>query len=151
MPEALDLEEEEDVPVPRPESGQRLLENHAQRGVAGRVDGRGRHPLFGEHLGLVPPAASLPADVVAGVDEDAVHPGAEPRRALEGAHTAIHAQEGLLHRVLGVGGAAQDVVGHTLHARPMAPIELLEGGDLAAPAALDEVRLGRGNDLVPTG
>ena len=122
MAEAFDLEEEEDVPVPRTQGGQRLLEGHAQRSVGGRVGRRGRHLLLGHQPGLVPPAPALPADVMAGVDEDAVHPGAEPGRALEGSHAAVHAQEGFLHRVLGVGGASQDVVGQALHACAMAAV-----------------------------
>src|SRR5207249_2288345 len=85
-----------------------------------------RELVLGRELALVPAAPALAADVVAGVDEDAVDPGTHARGALERPHAPIRPQERLLHGVLGIGRVAQDVVGDALHARPVAPVELLE-------------------------
>jgi hypothetical protein len=84
----------------------------------------------------VPPLA--PADVVAGVGDDAVQPGVEVVVAVEAVEVAEGPQERLLHGVLGQGGVAEAAHGVAVHGPVVAQHDLAERVVVAGAVLLDE-------------
>ena len=130
---SLDLAEQKHIAIDRRQPIDRALQCQPHRAVTRRR--RHIHRHVGVHHLAVPPRRPAPADVVAGVQQDAIHPRPQRRVAPERMPVLVRAQERLLHGVLGVRAIPQHVEREALHPGPVRLVECLECGQVDRHAA----------------
>src|SRR5713226_2407193 len=138
MAETFDFVKQENIALMAGQLGEGAFKRQPQRGMSDRRTWlRARRGIIalllvvrGDFF-LPQPAASR---VVAGVHQDAEGPGHKTRLAPKTGDAALNLQESLLHSVFRVRGAAKDVTGKILHARPMECIQSLVRAQVSRPA-----------------
>src|SRR5260370_42516329 len=125
MAETFDYVQKKNIALVPSQLLKRSLQRHSKRGMCARSARLQTRRLLGIVVGDFSLALPAAPSVVAGVNQDPVSPGDETRLAAKAGDAALHLQERLLHRIVGVGRIAKNIAGQVLHARSVHPVEAL--------------------------
>ena len=135
-PSTADMQKGRAGPLPEARHGIFELEAEGMVGGGGRqIPGRRRSVGRELHLGFALPAPHL---VVAGVEENPVDPGREAGASPKSGGAAVDLEKDLLHRVLRVGDAAEQIGGDRFHPRAVPLVEPFERGSIATLRRLEQ-------------
>jgi len=143
MFEAFDFSQDKHFALLRGKPRERALDGHAQRMVRRRRGSFRKLRSLEIFRRRLLAADLLAAHVVAGIHEDAVHPGGKRRLAFEVCDAAVHFQKRLLYGVFGVVAIAEKIHRQAPQAHAVRLIELLEAAEPAAAARRGQGRVRR--------